>query len=301
MRSHSHARRMHHACESASTWPSTSASAAQNASASPRERHSGGTSRSAVGVIALTRMPALAQRARRPRSTGASASSIAEQQPEPAHVVDARRSPRRARRCARRSCARSRRGPRARSRRARRAPRPRSAGCRRTCVAWSPRWKPSPTSSASSAPIGSPRAEALGEADGVGPHAEPLEREPRAAAADAGLHLVEQQQRVVAVAQRARLGEVLAASSARRRPRPASARPARPRSAARRRRASASRSLRGTCRKPGGHRLEGLALGGATSRRRACASVRPWNARSTHTISCLAGAAARAARAGARA
>ena len=51
--------------------------------------------------------------------------------------------------------------------------------------------------------------EALRERDRVGPDAVGLPREERAAAADAGLHLVEDQQRAVLVGERARLREHL--------------------------------------------------------------------------------------------
>ena len=54
-----------------------------------------------------------------------------------------------------------------------------------------------------------PVREALRERDGVGPHAELLPGEERAGAADAGLHLVEDQQRAVLVGELARLREEL--------------------------------------------------------------------------------------------
>ena len=87
--------------------------------------------------------------------------------------------------------------------------------------------------------------------------------------------------------------------SARRRPRPGSARPALRRCPGPTAAASAARSLRGTCWKPAGTGSNGSRLA-ADQPAASVASVRPWNAPSTHTISCLA-APPRAARCGARA
>ena len=66
--------------------------------------------------------------------------------------------------------------------------------------------------------------EALRERRRIGPHAELLPGEEAAGAADAGLHLVEDQHRAVLVGERARGGEELRRRAAGRRPRPARAR-----------------------------------------------------------------------------
>ena len=138
-------------------------------------------------------------------AAGASASSIPEQEPRPAHVIHAGRARRCGARCARRPCGRSPRGPRARSLSSTASAAAAIGGEPPNVVAWSPRSKPpSGASEASSAPIGQAAGEALGDGGRIGPDAGELCAEPGAAASDARLHLVVQQQGAVAVAELAR-------------------------------------------------------------------------------------------------
>ena len=80
-------------------------------------------------------------------------------------------------------------------------------------VAWSPGSKA--RGDIGPRPAGADRhavAERLGHRHDVGPHAEVLEAEPPAGAAEAGLHLVDHEQQAALVAQRADGLEVLASS-----------------------------------------------------------------------------------------
>ena len=222
---------------------STASNEAQKRSASPCERHSGGTSRKRRGRDRVDEDPARAQRFGDLCGRGVRELD-AQQQAGAAHVVDARA------------------GAAARA-----------AMCSPTTRAFSTRSSRSIASSTASAAAaiggraaerrrvvaaleagvghvrGQQRAdrqaagEALGDRDRVGPHGAQLLAEPGAAATDAGLHLVVQQQRAVAVAELARERQPLRRRSATRRPRPGSARRARRRCPARPRR----RARRGRC------------------------------------------------------
>ena len=198
-----------------------------------------------------------------------------DQQAEAAHGRDARDGWRAARAGACRRARRCRSGPRPRSCRAPPAPRRRPAAWRRT---WSrgrrARTRPR-AARVTRAPIGMPEREALGERHGVRRDAQPAAREPGAAAADARLHLVADQQGVVEVAQLPRqrqeagVQRVHAALALHgleqhgRRVGPTAAR-------------SASRSLGGTCEKPAGSGSNG-AFFCCAQVAWSVASVRPWN------------------------